>query len=151
MNVPLVYQLFCQGHRWVATYGCDKSWKHLSSKPTLRWTFPEVPSKTSWLIGWMCNGCKPFSWPVLIERLAYFNNSLVYYLIKYMFLYLIYIVFSVTLKKCQFFENRSFLAQIAEYLWKENLKKKLQETVRDLKIDIKKLRTSPFKLLIHLF
>ena len=24
MDIPLVYQLFCQGHSWVATYGRDK-------------------------------------------------------------------------------------------------------------------------------
>ena len=48
--------------------------KHSSSKPTLRLTFHEVPSKTSWLIGWMCKRCKTFSWPVLIERLAYLKQ-----------------------------------------------------------------------------
>lgn len=112
MNQPLVYQLFCQEHRWVATLGCDKSWKHLSSKPTLRWTFPEVPSKTSWLIGWVCNGCKPFSWPVLIERLAYFKQfSLVYYLIKHIGLCLISVYlyrYKYEMKKMLPWKNFSF-------------------------------------------
>jgi len=32
MNWPLVYQLSCQGHRWVAMSGCDNRWKHISGK-----------------------------------------------------------------------------------------------------------------------
>ena len=52
-------------------FGCDNRWKHLSGKPTPRWTFPEDLMKTTCLIGWVCNGWEPFSWPVLIGRLAY--------------------------------------------------------------------------------
>ena len=40
MDIPLVYQLFCQGHGWVATYGRDKRGKHLSAKPPTRIDFP---------------------------------------------------------------------------------------------------------------
>ena len=40
MNVPLAYQLFCQEHRWVAMYGQDNRWKHLSGKPTWILDFP---------------------------------------------------------------------------------------------------------------
>ena len=40
MNVPLVYQLFRQEQRWVAMYGRDNRWKHLSGKPTWILDFP---------------------------------------------------------------------------------------------------------------
>ena len=36
MDIPMVYQLSHQRHGWVAKYGLDKRWKHLSVKPTLR-------------------------------------------------------------------------------------------------------------------
>ena len=72
MDEPLVYQLSCQGHRWVAMFGWDNRWKHLSGKPTLRLIFPEGRLKTTSLIGWMCKYCKVFSWPILIDRLAYY-------------------------------------------------------------------------------
>ena len=38
----LTYQLFRQEHRWVAMYGKDKRWRHLSVKPTSRLDFPSL-------------------------------------------------------------------------------------------------------------
>ena len=40
MNIPLVYQLFCQEQRWVAKYGRDNRGMHLSGKPTLKQGIP---------------------------------------------------------------------------------------------------------------
>ena len=38
--MPLVYQLFRQEHRWVATHGRDNRWKHLSGKLPLKQGIP---------------------------------------------------------------------------------------------------------------
>jgi len=45
MDGPLVYQLSRQRQRWVATFGREKRWKHLSVKPSPRW---DLPSFGSW-------------------------------------------------------------------------------------------------------
>ena len=42
MDESLVYQLFRQGHCWVATFGTDKRCKHISAKATLRLDFPTL-------------------------------------------------------------------------------------------------------------
>ena len=68
MNRPLVYQLFCQGHSWVAMSGSDKSWKHLSTKPILRLIFIWDSCETSRLIGCRCKRGNTLSRAVLISR-----------------------------------------------------------------------------------
>ena len=40
MDISIVDQLSRQWHSWVAKYGRDKRWRHLSVKPTSRWDFP---------------------------------------------------------------------------------------------------------------
>ena len=40
MDISMVDQLSRQWHSWVAKYGRDKRWRHLSVKPTSRWDFP---------------------------------------------------------------------------------------------------------------
>ena len=68
MNEPLVYQLSCQWHRWVATFGRDKRWKHISAKPTTRWDFFKGPWKTTTSIGHRWKGSNVRSRVVLIAR-----------------------------------------------------------------------------------
>ena len=40
---PWCTSCFCQEHRWVATFGRDNRWKHLSGKPISRLIFPMRP------------------------------------------------------------------------------------------------------------
>ncbi len=40
MDEPLVCQLFCQEHGWLATFGRDNRWKHLSGKLPSKPGFP---------------------------------------------------------------------------------------------------------------
>ena len=70
MDKPLVYQLFCQEHSWVAMFGLDKRWKHLSVKPTPRWDFPLLIRSLEdyQLIGRACKWWEPFSLPVLMTE-----------------------------------------------------------------------------------
>ena len=70
MDAPLVYQLFCQEHSWVAMFGLDKRWKHLSVKPTPRWDFPLLIRSLEdyQLIGRACKWWEPFSLPVLMTE-----------------------------------------------------------------------------------
>ena len=67
MDKPLVYQLFCQGHSWVAMFGLDKRWRHLSVKPASRWDFPLLVRALEdyQLIGRACKHSNMFSLPVL--------------------------------------------------------------------------------------
>ena len=70
MDKPLVYQLFCQEHSWVAMFGLDKRWKHLSVKPTPRWDFPLLirALEDYQLIGRACKCRNAFSLPVLMPE-----------------------------------------------------------------------------------
>ena len=79
-NWPLVYQLSCQGHCWVAKSGIDKRWKHISVKLTPRWELVDSPQITG-LIGSRCKRRKAFSRGVLINHfiLRYTQNFWVYY------------------------------------------------------------------------
>ena len=54
MDEPLVHQLSRQRHSWVAKFGKDNRWKHLSGKPPLRLDIPEDPWETTRLIGRRC-------------------------------------------------------------------------------------------------
>ena len=84
MDKPLVYQLSRQRHRWVAMFGRDNRWKHLSGKPTSRLDFPGLgpvdPFKTRTLIGWRWKCGNVWSWPVLIGREAYYIRRYTPYL-----------------------------------------------------------------------
>ena len=70
MDQPLVYQLYCQVHSWVAMLGLDKRWKHLSVKPTPRWDFPLLVRALEdyQLIGRACKCRNAFSLPVLMPE-----------------------------------------------------------------------------------
>ena len=70
MDKPLVYQLHCQMHSWVAMFGLDKRWKHLSVKPTPRWDFPLLirALEDYQLIGRACKCRNAFSLPVLMPE-----------------------------------------------------------------------------------
>ena len=82
MDKPLVYQLSCHGHCWVAMFGVDKRWKHLSAKPCPRWGIPyRKVTKGAFeirrLIGGRCKHSNMFSRTVLIRReawLTFFSN-----------------------------------------------------------------------------
>ena len=67
MDKPLVYQLYRQMHSWVAMFGLDKRWRHLSVKPASRWDFPLLVRALEdyQLIGRVCKHRNMFSWPVL--------------------------------------------------------------------------------------
>ena len=72
MDEPLVDQLSCQWHSWVAKFGRDKRWRHLSAKPPSRWDFPSRNGVRSHednvVIGLRCKCSNVFSWQVLIDR-----------------------------------------------------------------------------------
>ena len=70
MDQPLVYQLYCQVHSWVAMLGLDKRWKHLSVKPAPRWDFPLLirALEDYQLIGRACKHRNVFSLPVLMPE-----------------------------------------------------------------------------------
>ena len=72
MDKPLVDQLSCQWHSWVAKFGRDKRWRHLSAKPPSRWDFPSRngvrPHEDNVVIGLRCKCSNVFSWQVLIGR-----------------------------------------------------------------------------------
>ena len=57
------------GKRWVAKYGMDNRWKHLSEKPTSRWMLSIRSRQDKPMIGVRCKICKGFSRDVLIDRL----------------------------------------------------------------------------------
>jgi len=67
MNEPLVYQLFCQEQRWVAMFGSDKRWKHISAKRAPRLDFLDS-SETTRLIGFRCKRRKALSQELLINH-----------------------------------------------------------------------------------
>ena len=57
-------------HSWVAMFGLDKRWKHLSVKPTPRWDFPLLirALEDYQLIGRACKCRNAFSLPVLMPE-----------------------------------------------------------------------------------
>ena len=83
MDEPMVFQLSRQRHCWVAKFGMDNRWKHLSGKPTSGLDIPlygnirtEDPLKTTRLIGQVCKCGNAFSLLVLIGRAAWPQNNL---------------------------------------------------------------------------
>ena len=88
MDEPLVYQLWRQLHRWVAMFGRDNRWRHLSGKPTPRLNLPPA-ARRDWRhleddkvdrkvaptlcrgIGRRCKSSNGFSRAVLISRESY--------------------------------------------------------------------------------
>lgn len=70
MNQPLVYQLFCQEHCWVAKLGIDKRWKHISAKLTPRLELIDSPEMTG-LIGCRCKYSNVLSRAILINHLSF--------------------------------------------------------------------------------
>jgi len=75
MNEPLVYQLLCQKHRWVAKFGLDKRWKHISAKPSSKLGIVDS-SKTTRLIGSRCKGSNVLSRGVLINHLSHLPRTI---------------------------------------------------------------------------
>ncbi len=69
----------CQGHRRVATFGRDKRWKHLSTKPTSRLIFPIDPSETMRLIGRRCTHSDVFSRAILMVDCFFYRKSFSYW------------------------------------------------------------------------
>jgi len=67
MNKPLVCQLSCQGQCWVAMFGADKRWKHISAKRAPRLGIVDLWEITT-LIGLRCKRRKAFSRELLIDH-----------------------------------------------------------------------------------
>jgi hypothetical protein len=75
MDEPLVFQLSCQWHGWVAKFGCNNRRMHISVKYSSRLDLPTLKGneghrKTICLIGTECKVSNGFSLRVLIARSA---------------------------------------------------------------------------------